>query len=426
MIGSAYMMQAYTRLFSSPVSSHRVSTYTNLMYGGTVHNTYSRTFSRAVKAEVSSFLSSLNSSMKTLGSSAKSLTASDGSSIFDRKIVSSSDSKAVTGSANSKASIQTYNINVLKVAQAQINKGFSLESGAATQLSEGTHKFSISVGDNEPVEVSFDVSAGQSNKTVLTNMASAINSKKLGITATVVSDEETNTSHLQITSDRTGTDSAFSITQLEGDAVEKTGIETVSTEARNAEYTVNDSEVRYSQENTVDLDRGNVKMHFNSETGKNVEVRVHQDAAAITSRIKDFIDEYNHTIDSLAFSSKDFKGAEDLGKEFARLSEFKSVALSSVGIDVHDDGSLSVDDEKLRKALESSPERVRSILAGASGVATRAGEISNRVLTSPQGKYAVPNSLLDNNDTFYTAKATASRLLYNQNMFRGMFINLML
>ncbi len=125
------------------------------------------------------------------------------------------------------------------------------------------------------------------------------------------------------------------------------------------------------------------------------------DTAKITSAVKDFADKYNKVIDqSSKVSSKEI--AQDMSYMTGMTDTFSKV-LGKIGISVGEDGKLSVDDEKLKKADTAT---LKTLFDGfgtyGSQIADKAGSIYRDA---------------DMSSTIYGSNATTSSALssvYNQ------------
>lgn len=139
------------------------------------------------------------------------------------------------------------------------------------------------------------------------------------------------------------------------------------------------------------------------ETGETVKTRGY-DRKAITSAIKNFVKNYNDTIDSGA----DVDNTTILQKTLSmtQLTNSNSKMLSKVGITIEKGNKLKVDEEKLNEADIST---LKTLFNGAgsyaSQIETRAGQISS----------AAVNASLKNS-SLYTSGAS-----YNKNYYNSLF-----
>lgn len=414
----------YYSTFMSPVSSYQVNPVTNLMYSSIVSKAYSQTFAKKAQGSMSSYLTGLSSKVNDLKNSAKPFTTRGMDASFDKKSVSASDSSAVTGTAASNADNTSYILNISKLATAQVNSGAKLNSNDKSAMASGTNTISLKVGNNEAKNISFTIDENDTNKLSLEKMAKAINYVKTGVSASVVSDSKTGTSYLKLTSDKTGTDNAFSISDVSGNAVAASGAASTTGQAQNAEYTL-DGKQYTSQENTIKLNNDKVKVTLNKAESKDISLKVGTDTEGIKSDIKDFVKNYNNLVNFANSSSTNFRGAADLSRELGNIAKSRKSSLEGMGITANSDGTLSINEKKLDKTVDTELWRVKSTFEGKTGIAESVYKKSNEVLSSPV-KYAKPEEFKRDFSSFYNYMSTANHMPYGQNMYNGMVVDMLL
>lgn len=148
----------------------------------------------AVFSDLSSKLSKLRASAQSLSDLV--------SSVFNSKSTTTSDKDVLTATASSGASAANHTITVNSLAKAH-----AVTSGGfiSTEESFSTGTFTITTADGTSKSISVTVTPGEDNSTVLTNIASAINSSGLQVGASVITtDAGSGTKKLVLTSDDTG------------------------------------------------------------------------------------------------------------------------------------------------------------------------------------------------------------------------------
>lgn len=388
MTSSIYGMTNYYNLFTSPLKSSQESPLNNLIYVASANKMYMDNFAQKTSSEMSSYLSALNSSISDLKAASKPLSTDGLTSSFNQKSVASTDSGAVAGTALSNADLAAYTINVSKLAKSQTNTGKVLNSNDSSVIGQGSNFFSIKVGNKTEKNITFNINETDTNKSSLGKMASAINYAKVGVTASVINDSTAGTSYLKIVSDKTGTDSGFTITDKTGNAVSATESVTTTTVAQNAEYKI-DGKQYTSQQNTVNLNNDKVNVTLNKAENKDIKVTIGSDTNAIKSDIKDFLESYNNTINLANTYSSSFSGASTLKSELKSITNSRMPSLYNIGIKQNSDGTLSLDEKKLDKALSENISQVKDTFSGFNGIAQKAYNKSNDVLNSPV-KYSKP------------------------------------
>ncbi len=414
-------LNAYSRLFSSP-ASNLVSPTANLIYGGAVSSMYAKRLSDSLQSDMSSFLSSLNTRTYELQSASKPLIESSKDNVYDSRTISSSSS-AVSASVFGGAATGKYTFSVSRLAAAQKNKGSEMYSNVTTSMSEGTYTLRVSVGEKDK-DVSFEIKSGDSNKDTLDSMAEAVNRADIGITARVVSSNSSRTSHLEISSDKTGTENSFSITDVSGDAAARTGISSVSQNAVDAEYRLN-SEEHTSQSNTISLDDGKLSVTFNSVTQQEAVVTVTENKEAVLEAVKAFAQSFNQAI-SFSGSSGRYAVANRLNDELKSIVSSKQGSLGGIGITVKGDGSLAVDERRLSKVLENNPDQVRRVLGGYEGTASRVSKLADRTLASTALDSTGRNLYKSDFSSFYNYLKNANKNVFMRNQSMGIFVDALL
>lgn len=412
-------LNTYSKLFASPVSNV-AAPISNLIYGGTVASRYAKRLSDSLSSDMKSFLSSLNSNTLELKSTSKALTGSN--SILNAK-EAVADSTAVKASASSGASNASYTFSVKQLARAQRNTGTAFYSDSRNTLTSGTNSFKITVNDKES-EVSFNVNYSDTNKTTLNNMAAAINDANIGVTAKVVNDDKKGTSRLEIVNDSTGTENSFSITDVEGEAVKRSGISQVTDTAQDAVYVVNGEE-HTSRSNTIALDNGKLNVTLNAVTEKEAKITVASDKETVMKGIGAFVEDFNQAI-TFANSNKQYAISEKLSKELRSIVSSKQGSLGGIGINVNYDGTLDIDEKRLAKTLEEDPGKVSRVLGGFDGAASKVAKETDKTLTTVALSSVGENLYKSDNTSFYSYLRNASKTMFYRNESMGLFVDTLL
>ena len=191
----------------------------------------------------------------------------------------------------------------------------------------------------------------------------------------------------------------------------------------NAQFTVNGTKMT-STSNTVgsDISRINgvtltLKKVSDPEKDGTSTLKVTQDTSGLVDAVKSFITAYNETInkvDEVTASGADLHGESSLtslkntirryatgtntsnGGVYKLLSEIGITTSSADSSNLSaDTDALTLDEDKLKKALEENPESVRAILAGEGGVLTMMEDSVEQSLKSSVGYFDVKTSTLD-------------------------------
>ncbi len=322
------------------------------------------------------------------------LQADNSGNVFNQRVTTSSDSNAVTAQALTGATVATYNVGVTQVAAAQQNVGGALTSSATTGLAAGNYTFNLNV-NNTNYAVSFNVNAGDTEQTVLNNMAQAINATGASVTASVSNDTTAGTSKLVIDANNTGTTNAFTLSDVTGNAVSYTGAGTTTTAATNASYSVNG--VSYtSSSNSVYLDNGNVTLNL-SGTTSNATVSVATDNQAISSAINNFVTAYNNLLNYVNANQQYIN--PEVAIDLSGAYNEQLPALEAAGITQNPDQTLAVNQTTLNNALQNDLGSVQAAFSGLGGLAVEVGSQSQQIASNPLNTFA--NSLATVNNNYY-------------------------
>lgn len=191
---------------------------------------------------------------------------------------------------------------------------------------------------------------------------------------------------------------------------------------QNAQFTINGTKMT-STSNTVTSDISRIdgvtltlKKASTKESGTST-LKVTQDTSGLVDAVKSFVSAYNDVlsnVDEVTANGADLHGETTLtslkntirsyatakntsnGGVYDLLSEIGISTSSADGNNLNaDTNSLSLDEDKLKKALEENPESVKSILAGDGGVLTMMEDTVEQSLKATVGYFDVKTSTLD-------------------------------
>ncbi|MDR3385475.1 MAG: flagellar filament capping protein FliD [Rudaea sp.] len=368
-----------------------------------------------VQTEISAY-GQLSSALATFQQSLTQLTMP---TAFQALSATSSNTSALTASAVVGAQPGTYTINATQLAQAQ-----SLATGGQaslnTHLSSGSGSSTVTFTFGTQSGSTFTPNLSQSSGSVTINssndtlagMRDAINGANLGVTASIVNDGSGTPYRLVLTSNTTGANESMQIS-VQGDAGISSlltyppstgGAMTQTAQAQNANLTVNGLALT-SSTNAVGTALPGISLNL-LQTGTST-LTVANNSSAIQTNIDSFVSAYNtlqSTINTLtAYNPGGTNGpligdatTTQVQNQLQRViasalpgtgSGYSS--LSSVGISLNSNGSLSVNDSALSQALQSNPNQF-SALFGTAGSATNSNVsyLIGGTNTQP-GSYAV-------------------------------------
>ena len=324
-------------------------------------------------------LAGLNNNLTSLAASIVTLTDPNGP--LAALAATSSSSSILTASSNTTAVSGTHQIVVNSLATIGTTYTGALADGNTSFLSGNatTGDIKLSVGGT-----THDLAITQGSNDTLSALASYINAQKIGVTANVVTDA--NGSRLALYSQVSGTPGALAITN------NSTAL-TFSAPAggTNASLTI-DGVPFSSTTNTVTGAIGGVTLNLASAAPSTaVQLTVGPDSSQATSAINAFVNAYNSVTSVLnaQFSVDPTTNTEGpLGGDSALRSLQSSllndvtyaiggngglVNLASIGIDLNNDGTLSVNQAatsthpSLASVLASNPSAVQSFFQNSGG-----------------------------------------------------------
>jgi flagellar hook-associated protein 2 len=397
----------YTDLLNGMAQSEqlRLTPYTNLQ--------------TSCKNKVSAW-GSISSLMTTLQDSVKKL---NGEAFNTMKV---STNTAFTATATDSASADTHSVTVEQLAAAHKLKTDAFDSadtqlGSATE--DGTRTVTITQGDGKELKVEL-----KDDETSLNQIASAINKKNAdqggSVTASVQRDGS-GQYQLMISSKKTGTDGEMSVsvdggddklsgilnTSKGGKGSTEAGSDadkmTLVTAAQDAKLSVDGIEYTRSSNNISDIITGvTLNLNAKSKDSEPEQLTLTVDTSAIKTTLQDFVKQYNALLSETSADSKYVAPSKDgdssstaksgalMGDSTLRglVNDLRSAAnnsygsssLSQLGITIDSQsGQMSLDENKLDKAIADNPDDISKMFQGSgdnAGLATTLGSVVTKYL----------------------------------------------
>ncbi len=197
------------------------------------------------------------------------------------------DREGLNVTVRDNAPVGTYNMNILQLAQSQINEGLWLNATALDfQVGENTFKITTQNGE---YTFTINVSDTSNNLAVLEDVAEAINQANIGIKATV--EIENDTARL-VLEGKTGEENAFTVEDITGNIVAASGISNTIQNAQNLIYEYNGTTYE-SETNTFEVEG----MTLTAEQTGEYTITVNYDTEAILSSLEEFVNSFNKLVD---------------------------------------------------------------------------------------------------------------------------------
>jgi flagellar hook-associated protein 2 len=288
----------------------------------------------------------------------------------------SSNNSVLTATMNGQRTNLSYEVTVQQTAQAQRSESAGLASAERNSFTPGSNTLSLTTG-GRTFNITANIREDDTNQQALGRMADAINGANSGIRASVVTDE--GESRL-VLAGQTGERNAFT---FEGPVeVEETR------EAQDAVYSMYGQEHR-SASNNVNIAGGRIQVELQGEGTATVTSR--QDVSRAISSAESFVNAFNQSVRDLASMPR----SNQVQQVQNRLgpSNFNASQLARIGITIGADRTMSIDTDRLTRALEDDPSRVRSTLSQVANQADNAFRSSTGMQFAPRNNSFLLNYL---------------------------------
>jgi len=239
---------------------------------------------------------------------------------------------------------QDVEITVQQTALAQVNEGEELlasgrdfQSGTQTFEIESrgqTHSFTINVLDSD------------TNASIQNRMADLINSRNIGINATVSASQNNNQNYSQLNlTSQTGSANAFEVRDTVGNLAGSLGVTDATQEARNARFSVNGGFERVSASNEVNIAAGVTATLQGEGTTR---ITFSRDQSQQTEAVTNLVNQINDALRGTR--AADGRGSERFIQDLAGMNRTFQSSLGRVGIDVQANGTLQINETRLNQA----------------------------------------------------------------------------
>ena len=310
----------------------------------------------------------------------------------------SSDTDVLTVNSSNRLSSTAgaMNVEVTQLAQNQRNEGNYLTSNElATEygFEVGLNQISIEVG-NRTFNFSFNVSATDTTRDVQDRIANAINVRSdVAVQASVTTNAESGTSRLVFESTEPGVARGnnqpnFTVTSNTGNALSIVGGDTVTQQARNAEFRVNrttsngntiQGALQTSRTNDVQLGFG---VSATLESTGAAEIRTARDNTGQQNVLRRMVNGLNDMVEAANGAG----GNNRLQRELSNLARSSASALERIGITRNSEGFFRIDETRMANAAESGEvdRFISSASSGSSSFMNRVDRIASDVNRRPE------------------------------------------
>lgn len=282
--------------------------------------------------------------------------------LLDKKVAYSTDdslaSAVYIGEDNRGEGVPSFDVKVLKLATGQVNAGKMIPSDAI-YLPVDTYSFDIGINGLN-YEFQYNVTSEDYNKSIQEKLARLISNAGIGLKAEVREDGQGNSS-LNIESLATGVplqgDRIFNITDNNtsrtAGSVSYFGLDHVETEPSDSVFELNGS-VHSASSDSFTVDKQyEVSLHRVSASDEDVtRIDLKEDIESIASNITELIDGYNSFVDVADRYTVNHPKSGRLVNEMSTLASLHGEELSSLGINLQEDGRIALDRSELMKSVQ--------------------------------------------------------------------------
>lgn len=305
-------------------------------------------------------------------------------------------------------------IDVKELATNQVNVGHALEQDEHS-IPAGEYTFSVT-NQKKTTNFAVTISEEDTNLDIQTKLATYINNRNLGITSTIVT--ENNLSSMIISSDATGVPPTFdklffSFKDVGNDVglTEILGLNNISVEPTNATFSIN-GDTHTSATNHISINQL-VELDFHKPTEKPLEITFSPDSSYANTQVDLFIDAYNNLVDLSHSNSQSF-GSRNLLMDVAKITAKHKADFESIGITFDDAGYMTKNSEVLQASIKTG--RFQELFCASDDILNDVTEATNRLTLDPAAyidKILVtyPNSNVANKESYSTS--IYSGLMFN-------------
>ncbi len=337
--------------------------------------------------------------------------------IFHKKIATSSNPASVQaefiGDSEQAEGGTSFTIEVAELAKPQVNTGNFLTPGGH-DFEAGAYTFDLDITSNS-YEFQFTVESGDSNYQVQSKIARLINVSDVGLSASIIDNDRKQTA-LQITSKQTGlAEDETEIFKIQSgtswNELNRLGINQVTSEASNSSFTLNGSP-RSSLSNSFTINKEfEITLLAPSEESATIGFKANTDAIADSA--SELLRAYNGLLD-VGRQYSNGHNSNKLFNEVAAVSSTMEDELSSVGISILEDQSLSLDRDKMSDAVtgDSAEESFRILNKFKNSIAREADKVAVN-----------PMNYVDKLIVEYKNPASNFSAPYAQSQYAGLILN---
>lgn len=310
--------------------------------------------------------------------------------LFHKKSAYSSNEDVIhasyIGSDEGNEQIPDLELEVQALATTQENLGVFLPD-VKTGLTADTYSFDISINEMN-YEFQFSVGETETNREVQERLVRLINNSDVGIHADL--SEVNGLSAIRLTSESTGLSAGkkaqFTVsdehTSMKTGAINYFGLDYTSRAAGNARFTINGEERTLSSNQFTIGKLFEVHLTGLSEEDQPIRIGLKTDLESLADNVSHLLGSYNEFLKTVSSYINTQAKSRQLTNELKGIAGLYSNSLETMGISMDDNGTLTLNRDRLRQtALESD-----DISSSFSGLKDFSGSLlrkSNQIAINP-------------------------------------------
>ena len=367
----AYYLSTYSNIRPTRYDSHKKSDLRKIYNHMVKTNREAPLYKLSGEDSVAKYAIDIKENAKAIQNVVASLSDDYGEfdNSFLRKVAVSSDPESVgvkyVGDGTEDTRITGFNIEVKKLSSPQINVGNYLRNDSLSII-PGSYSFDLTT-NNASYEFQYTVKPGEDNLSVMKKLAGLVNRSSLGITATIkhgtLGTGGIDTSALTLTSRQTGREGEEHLFEItpgpNADSIhtlELLGIQNITHEAEKSIFLFNGVELSSASNAFTIEDTFDITLNKVSEEGHPAEIGFKNNLDAVADNIMSLVNAFNGILTIAENTSEEATGdTNKLLNEMSSISRSRRESLGDIGLIVADNGSITLDKERLDTAIQ--PER---------------------------------------------------------------------
>ena len=392
----AYYLSTYGQNRPTRYDSHKKSDLRKIYNAIVKTNREAPLYKLSGEDEVAKYAIDIKENAKAIQNVVASLSDSYGdfSDSFRRKVAISSDEETVgvkyVGNGSESEELENFNLEVKQLSSPQINTGHFLKNDALSII-PGKYSFDLNV-NYAAYEFQFNVNPGESNLDVMRKLAGLVNRSSLGISATIkhgTTEQGEPASALNLTSRQMGRSSEepiFTIkpgpTSESMQFLEQLGIENITKQAENSRFLINGEELESLSNSFTINETFELSLNKVSPEGQAAEISFKTDVDAVADNVMSLVNAFNGILKIAESSSAEATGdTNKLFNEMSSVSRSRRESLGEIGLDVADNGTITLNKAKLEIAIQ--PDQADKTFARLSAFKNAIGAKADAVAINP-------------------------------------------